>query len=191
MAYNNESQKDPPEHPVVLSEKVLSQSRIFTVQTQELAFANGTQVVYERLIGSTAGAVLIVPILDNDRLVLIREYAAGVGRYELGFPKGKIDPGETWHAATIRESQEEIGYRPGSVERLDSVSLAAGYMSHVTHIVLATALQPDSAVGDEPEPLEVLEWPLADWHALLAHPEFSEGRAYAALMLALKARQYI
>lgn len=172
--------------PNVLAEKIAAKSKVFTIQSQHLEFSNGNQVHFERLLGSTHGAVLIVPVTDNQELVLIREYGAGVGRYELGFPKGKIDPGESWKEAAIRESQEEIGYRPVEVELLDSVSLASGYMAHYTHIVLAQGLTPALAEGDEPEPLEVLTWPLQDWQSLLAEPEFSEGRAYAAILLVLK-----
>jgi len=185
------SDETPKKVPTILAENIAAQSRIFTVQKQELEFSNGTQVTYERLLGSTDGAVLIIPLLEDDHVLLIREYGAGVGRYELGFPKGKVDPGETWKEASIRESQEEVGHVPNEVRLLDSVSLAAGYMTHYTHIVLATDLAPQTAEGDEPEPLEVVKWPLSDWHKLIQHPEFSEGRAYAALMLLLKERNYI
>ncbi|VAW45116.1 ADP compounds hydrolase NudE [hydrothermal vent metagenome] len=173
--------------PILVSEKITLQSQMFTIQSQELTFSNGTTVTYERLLSRKEGAVLIVPLLDNDTLLLIREYGAGVGRYELGFPKGKVDAGESWEQAVIRESQEEIGFLPKQVQLLDSVSLAAGYMTHYTHIVLATELIPQSAKGDEPEPLEVVPWALDDWKALLSEPHFSEGRAYAALMLVLQA----
>ncbi|MDG6773708.1 ADP compounds hydrolase NudE [Thiomicrorhabdus sp. ZW0627] len=172
--------------PTVLSKDVVVKSRIFTVESQALEFSNGTQVVYERLLGNPLGAVLIIPMLDDDTVLLIREFCIGVNRYELGFPKGNIDPGETWKEASLRESQEEVGYLPEKVELMDSVSLAAGYMTHQTHIVLATGLTPKTAEGDEPEPLEVVPWKLDDWQTLLQHPDFSEGRAYAALMLVLK-----
>ncbi|MCF6253455.1 MAG: ADP compounds hydrolase NudE [Thiomicrorhabdus sp.] len=173
-------------HPIVVSEKITLQSQLFKIQEQTLTFSNGTRVVYERLISSKEGAVLIIPMQEDGTLLLIREYGAGVGRYELGFPKGKIDAGEDWAQAAIRESQEEIGFLPAEVRLLDSVSLAAGYMTHYTHIVLATGLTPKTAVGDEPEPLEVVPWHLDDWQTLLSEPHFSEGRAYAALMLVLK-----
>jgi len=178
-------------HPTVLSEEIVAQSKLFTVQSQSLEFSNGTQVVYERLLGNPNGAVLIIPMLDSETMLLIREFGHGVGRYELGFPKGKIDPGETWKEASIRESQEEVGYLPEAVRLLDSVSLAAGYMTHQTHIVLATGLEPKQAEGDEPEPLEVIPWKVKNWSALLQHPDFSEGRAYAALMLILKELEHI
>jgi len=184
-------EQNPKKTPTILAENIEVQSRIFTVQSQHLEFSNGTQVTYERLVSGSDGAVLIVPLLDDDHILLIREYGAGVGRYELGFPKGKVDPGETWREASVRESQEEVGHIPSEVKLLDSVSLAAGYMTHQTHIVLATGLSPQEAEGDEPEPLEVIKWPLQEWQALIAHPDFTEGRAYAALMLILKERDFI
>lgn len=172
--------------PKILAKTPVVKSRLFHVEELDIVYGNGVQVQFERLISSPYGAVLIVPVLD-DHLLLIREYAAGVERYELGFPKGKIDPGENWQQAAIRESQEEIGFKPQYAQKLDSLTLAAGYMTHQTHIVLATGLQPDASdEGDEPEPLELVRWPIKDWAELLTHPEFSEGRAYAALMLVLK-----
>ncbi len=173
-------------HPDILAENIVLKSRIFTVQAQKLQFSNGTQVDYERLIGHPDGAVLIVPMLDEETFLLIREYGAGVGRYELGFPKGKIDPGETWREASVRECIEEVGYQPSQIDYLDKVSLAAGYMDHHTHLVLVRDLKPAQAEGDEPEPLEVVPWKISDWRALLAEPTFSEGRAYAALLLMLQ-----
>jgi len=176
--------------PDILAKNQVAKSRFFTVEAVDIRYGNGTQVTFERLVSSNYGAVLIVPIMD-DQLVLIREYALGVERYELGFPKGKIDPGEKWQQASVRESQEEIGFYPNKIELLDTLSLAAGYMTHQTHIVLAEDLEPKVAEGDEPEPLEVIHWPLESWRELLVHPEFSEGRAYAALMLLLRYKQMI
>ncbi|MDX1796602.1 MAG: ADP compounds hydrolase NudE [Hydrogenovibrio sp.] len=183
-------ENSPELYPRILSKNESVKSRIFTVEAMDIEFENGVTVEYERLISSRHGAVLLVPVLD-DHLVLIREYAAGVERYELGFPKGKVDEGESWLEAAVRESQEEIGFLPQKVELMDSLSLAAGYMTHHTHIVLAEDLVPQAAEGDEPEPLEIVHWPIADWKSLLTHPEFSEGRAYAALMLLLKSRNMI
>ena len=174
--------------PTILSKNPLAHTRVFNIEGLEILYPNQTRVQFERLVSAAEGAVLIVPLIGDD-LILIREYAAGVGRYELGFAKGKIDPGESWREAAEREAQEEIGYRPKKLTQLDTVTLAAGYMSHHTHIVLAEDLVPDTAVGDEPEPLEVVTWPLKDWPKLMAHPEFSEGRAYAALLRLLHHRQ--
>ena len=172
--------------PEILAKQTVAQSKLFSIESLDLKFSNGELRTYERMKPSGRNAVMMVPITEQGDILLVREYAAGTERYELGFPKGKVDLGETWAQAAVRESQEEIGLLPNDVTLLDSVSLAAGYMTHYTHIVLATGLIPQSAEGDEPEPLEIVPWHLDDWQALLKDPHFSEGRAYAALMLVLK-----
>jgi len=175
----------PLQAPEILVSQPLLTTRLFSIEQQELCFSNGVKAQYERLVSQSDGAVLIVPVVQ-DAFVLIREWSAGVGRYELGFPKGKIDPGESWQEATLRECQEEIGFKPAQLHLLDRVSLAASYMDHHTHLILAQDLEISSSdAGDEPEPLPTLHWPIADWPKLLAQPEFSEGRAYAALFLTL------
>ncbi len=177
--------------PEILAQRVVARSRLFTVEALNLRFGNGVEVAFERLLSSSEGAVLVVPITQDNQLVLIREYGAGVGRYELGFPKGKIGAGEDWRMASVRECIEEVGYRPGRVKKLDQVTLSASYMSHVTTLVLAEALTPAYAQGDEPEPLEIVYWPLNEWRALLAQPAFSEGRAHAALLRVLMEKKCI
>lgn len=170
--------------PKILSKKIALRSKLFCVEELELEFNNGVQMQYERILSTVNGTVLIIAIKD-DCFVLIKEYAAGVERYELTFAKGKIDDGETWQQAVERESQEELGYFPQKVKLLKTVSLASGYMTHQTHLALAEDLIEKSAEGDEPEPLEVIYWPIKDWKKLLNQKDFSEGRSYAALLLYL------
>ena len=174
--------------PQIITTEVVAQSRLFTIEAVSVRYDNGVECRYERLATSLSGAVLIVPVTAQDELVLIREYGVGVERYELGFPKGKVEPGETWEAASVRECMEEAGYRPERLTLLGEVSLSASYMQHMTRLVLAEALVPARAEGDEPEPLEVVHWPMKKWPELLAHPEFTEGRAQAALLRTLHAR---
>ena len=81
--------------------------RLFTVEALELRFSNGEQRQYERIRGGGRGAVMIVPVNEHDELILVREYCAGTNDYQLGFPKGLIDPGETPFQAANRELQEK------------------------------------------------------------------------------------
>ena len=167
--------------PRILSRRIAARTRIFQVEAVDLEFANGQRRQYERLL-SSASSILVVP-LQGETLLLTREYAAGFDRYELGFPKGVVDPGEEPAVAANRELQEEVGYAARRIDHLQTVSLAPGYIQHVTHIHLARDLYEQRAQGDEPEPVEVVPWPLAEAEALLTHPEFSEARAIAALWL--------
>lgn len=170
--------------PVILSVRPLAQSRLFRIEELHLRFSNGEERRYERLAG-VAGAVLVVPVA-GDELLLVREYAAGTERYELGFPKGRIDPGETPEATANRELQEEIGMAAERIERLRTVTVAPGYFGHRTHLMLARGLRPSRLDGDEPEAIELVRWPVAAAGALLERDDFTEARSIAALFLALR-----
>ncbi len=176
--------------PQILSKKIAVQSKLFSIEELEVKFNNGVHMQYERMVGSANGAVLIIAIKDNC-FVLIKEYAAGMEHYELTFAKGKVDDGESWQQAVERESQEELGYFPQKVKLLKSVSLASGYMTHQTQIALAEDLIEKTAVGDEPEVLEVVYWPIKDWKKLLEQDYFTEGRSFAALLLYLTEKNMI
>uniref|UniRef100_UPI003D0B2843 ADP compounds hydrolase NudE n=1 Tax=Sedimenticola sp. TaxID=1940285 RepID=UPI003D0B2843 len=144
--------KKPPE---VLNSRVVAQSRLFRVEERHLRFSNGTEVHYERLLSGSTGAVLVVPLLDDQTVLMIREYAAGTHRYELALPKGLIDKGEDVLDAANRELQEETGHAARNLRELTRLSIAPGYLSHFTRIVLAQDLYAQKLEGDEPEEIEV------------------------------------
>lgn len=171
--------------PKVVAQQQMAQSRHFCIEQQQLLFSNGEARTYERLVTRGHGAVLVVPLLDAEHFLLIREWGTGTGRYELGFPKGKIDAGETPLEAALRECMEEVGY---GAERLTALhvplTLAPAYMTHRIHVVLADGLYPASAEGDEPEPLEVIPWRWDNLDELMMRDDFTEARSIAALWLA-------
>ncbi|GMU42245.1 MAG: ADP compounds hydrolase NudE [Xanthomonadales bacterium] len=156
----------------------------YKIEQMDLEFANGERRIYERILGSGRQVVVIVPFLDHETVLLTREYAAGLHRYELGLPRGRVDPGETLMEGAQRELKEETGYGARELFLLRTLSLAPTYMSHIAHVLVAQDLYEERLPGDEPEEIEVLPWKLAELHRLLTLDEFSEGRAMAALFLA-------
>jgi ADP-ribose diphosphatase len=168
--------------PRILARRLVAETRIFRVEELELEFANGNRRFFERIPGGQA-SVLVVPLRDPGTLLLIREYAAGTDRYELGLPKGIVEPGEDPLTAAQREMREEVGFGARDLRPVHSVSLAPGYIQHSTHIVLARDLYPHRSEGDEPEPIEVVAWPLEDMDGLLERSDFTEARSIAALYL--------
>lgn len=172
--------------PQIHHREIVAQSKLFRVERLDLEFSNGATRQFERMAGGNRGAVMIVPMLDKDTLVLIREYAAGTHSYQLGFPKGLIDPGESPIEAANRELKEEAGFGANELTELHTVSMAPTFFNANMTIVIAQGLYPQRLEGDEPEPLDVIHWPLAEADALLARDDFIEARCIAALLLAQK-----
>jgi len=175
-----------PRPPRILNVRTVARSRLFRIEAVALRFDNGVEVEFERLRGSsTISAVIVVPMLDADTVLLIREYGVGLERYELGLPKGRADEGESLLQAANRELMEEAGYGAHELIELPALSLAPAYLGHRTQVVLARDLYPKRLPGDEPEPLEVVPWPLSRIEELLLDGhELSEGRSIAALYMA-------
>ncbi len=169
--------------PICIEKKIIAQSRLFTIEQLHLQFANGVQRIYERIPSSSHGAVLIVALTQQHSVLLVREYSAGTDAYELAFPKGRLEPGETAIEAANRELREEVGFAARKLLSLKSLTLAPGFFGARLQIVVAWDLYPSPLEGDEPEPLEVIEWPLEASDDLLASDDFSEARSVAALLL--------
>ncbi|ALP52237.1 ADP-ribose diphosphatase [Candidatus Tenderia electrophaga] len=167
--------------PEILAAETIIQTRLFHLERVDLRFANGMEVQYERLKTGSGGAVLVVPMLDDDTVMLIREYAAGVHRYELALPKGRIEAGEDPLAAADRELMEEIGYGAKHLEHLTTFSVAPGYLGHQTQVILAQGLYPQRLAGDEPEEIEVVPWSLTNLSELVGREDVTEARSIAAL----------
>lgn len=173
-----------PSKPTILAREEVAHSRLFTVERLDLRFSNGAERTFERLKGSSHGAVMIVAMPDPEHVLLIREYAAGFDDYALTLPKGLVDPGEDIVTAANRELMEECGVGARNIEPLVELSLAPNYMNHRMHVLLASDLYEKRLPGDEPEPLVVETHALDELPALLAREDFHEARAIAALFIA-------
>jgi ADP-ribose diphosphatase len=173
-----------PTKPEILKRATVARSRLFRADEIHLRFSNGEERIYEKLCSGGPGAVLIVPLLDENTVLLVREYAVGIEGYHLGLPKGAIDAGETMLVAANRELKEEVGYGAGKLQFLKRINLSPSYMEHGINIVLAWDLYPARLPGDEPEPIEVVPYPLADLLQLITRPDVCEGRTIAALFMA-------
>jgi len=156
----------------------------FLEQRLDLEFSNGQRRQFHRLLSRSSGSVIVVPLLDDETVVLVREYAAGLHHYELGLVRGRIDPGETPIQAANRELKEEAGYGARQLQVLRQLSLAPTYMDHQSFLVVARELYPERLLGDEPEELEVVPWKLDQLESLMLREDCSEGRCLAALFIA-------
>lgn len=117
------------------------------------------------------GAVTIVPILANERVVLIRNFRPAVGRTLIELPAGTLEAGEDPLQTAVRELEEETGYRSGRIEPLCQFFMSPGILRERMHLFVATELAPGPTRLDEGEQIETMA---VDWAEALAM--ISDGR---------------
>ena len=170
--------------PEIKAVRPLATTRFFRVEELDLRFANGVERTYERLPGVGTAAVMVVAVNARNELMLIREYCAGFHEMQLTLVKGAAGLDEPLEDAVNRELKEEIGMGARSIHFIKQLSIAPGHMGFTINVFLATDLYPERLPADEPEPPELVPWPVARLDDLIHGEEFREARAIAALCLA-------
>jgi ADP-ribose pyrophosphatase len=144
--------KKPMIEETVSTREVLRGSS-FSFMSDNVMLPNGRTV--QRNYVRYPHAVVIIPFIDEKRLILIEQFRYSVGEVIWELPAGKIDdPSEPREAAAYRELLEETGYSAGNMEYLFSYYPAVGYSSEVIHAFRATQLEKAEQQPDEDEIIE-------------------------------------
>jgi len=102
------------------------------------------------------GAVAILPILDDGRICLIRNFRVAVGKSLVELPAGTLEPGEDPAVTASRELVEETGYRAAKVEKLREFFMSPGILNERMHLYLATGLEPGPTALEPGENIQTL-----------------------------------
>jgi ADP-ribose pyrophosphatase len=164
--------------PTVRNETVFS-GKLIEVRKVTVQLPNGTTIDREIVVHPEVIAVL--PLLDDGRIVLVRQFRKAAEKVLLEVPAGGVDAGESPEDAVRREMIEETGYRVGSVRKLSSFYTSPGFTTELMHLYEARDLQP----GDATEETDQIEVVLLTPEEALERVE-SDDVADAKTLLALK-----
>jgi ADP-ribose pyrophosphatase len=139
----------------------------------------------EREIVEHPGSIVAVPIDDQDRVLLVRQYRHPAGQQLLELPAGGLEPGEDPEAAARRELREEIGFSPGIIEHLGGFYTAPGFLTEFLHLFIARDLTPDPLEGDWDEDIEIVPTPLGEVRSLIEAGEIIDAKSIAGLLWVL------
>jgi ADP-ribose pyrophosphatase len=129
--------------------------KVITLNIDTVTLPNGVTIDLE--IVRHPGAAAVVPLKDNDTVVLIKQFRHAAGGFIYEIPAGKLHRGEDPKACAARELEEEIGYKAGKLDLLSSIFTAPGFTDEVIHIYKATGLIKGRQQLDQDEVLEVVE----------------------------------
>jgi ADP-ribose pyrophosphatase len=134
------------EFGVLIDSRRIYDGRVIGLRVDRIQLPSGE--VFDREVVEHRGAVAMLPLLDDGRLLLIRQYRHPVGKILLEIPAGTLSEGETPQDCARRELVEETGYTADCLEELFSCFLAPGYSNEKIYLFLASRLR---KVGDNPE----------------------------------------
>lgn len=121
--------------------------RIFSVTVDRVTMPNGRAVTLDMV--RHPGSVVLIPMQDDGRIVLIRQYRYALDRWIWELPAGSLDPGEDAAAAAARECEEEIGLIPGRVEFVGAWYPTPGFCTEVMNYYRVSDLRARGA-GEPP-----------------------------------------
>lgn len=160
--------------------------RLLTVEVLSWTDEQGRAV--EREVVHHPGAVVIVPWLEDGRLVLISNERVAAGGRLLELPAGTLEPGEAPRDAAARELAEETGYRPGRIEPLVDFFTTPGFCDELIQVFQASDLE---SVGQHLDPGERIEVQLVtrgEALAMIDDGRIRDGKTIAAILLSDRRR---
>ncbi len=155
--------------------------RRISVRVYEAVLPNGRRVRTEAV--EHPGAVVIIPMLGDRRLVLVRQYRRVIGEWIYEFPAGTLEPGERPEDCARRELGEETGFTPGKLRHLGTLYTTPGYSTEKLYFYLAEDLREGR---QHPEPSELIEVEvknIEEAEEMVAKGEIRDMKTVAGLML--------
>ena len=170
----------PPEQQ--LSSRSLFEGRGVSVRVDEVRLAGGGSAVRE--VVDHRPAVVIVPIDELGRVLMVRQYRYAVGETLLEAPAGIVEEGEDPDETAQRELQEEVGRIAGDLRKLGEFWATPGFCNELMHAYVARDLRHSDLHADEDEDITVVPVPMADALDMVRNGQIRDAKTIAALLLA-------
>ncbi len=147
---------------------------------EDTVLANGHEAHWDFIHHDGAAAVL--PVTEDGKILMVRQYRNALDRETLEIPAGKLDePDEPKIECAYRELEEETGFRSENLEYLISINTTVAFCNEAIDIFVARNLIPSHQHLDEDEVIDVEAWELSDLLQLIYDGKLTEGKTVAAL----------
>ena len=167
-----------------IESKDIYQGRIIKLRVDTVQLPSGRTTTRE--IVEHEDAVCVVPIDENNNVLMVRQYRKAAQLNLLEVPAGGVEADETPDETVLRELQEEVSVTSGSLRRLSGFWVSPGWATEFMHAYLATDLTPASLPADDDEYISVERVPLDSIPGLIESGEIQDSKSIASLLLALR-----
>jgi ADP-ribose pyrophosphatase len=168
--------------------KILFRARRFDVEEVVERLSDGSSVT--RNIARHPGAVVVLPLLDNDRVCLIHTYRIAIDRWHLELPAGTLDKGLPPIEVARLELEEETGFTAGDIQPIHTFAMSPGILDEKMHFFVARDLHSGEAKREPGEQIDnrILTWSEID--RLLRDRQIVDAKTLVALLWYLRYRDH-
>ncbi len=164
-----------------LNRTLVSKGAIIDYYRDEILVPNGHKGMWDHIEHKGAAAALAV--LDDGRILMVRQYRNSIERETLEIPAGGLNTGEDPKDAAVRELKEETGYIAGHVEKLLSLYTTVAFSNEKIHIYLATELKRSVQNLDEDEFVDVEAYTPEQLVAFIREGRIEDSKTISAVMM--------
>lgn len=163
--------------------QIIHRGRVYNLIRENVTLDNG--VITDIEFVEHPGATAIIPMLNESRIILLKQYRHALRKYIWEIPAGTIDPQESVINCAKRELIEETGYSAEQWQKLGEMTPVPGYSDERIHIYLATDLQPTGQNLDRDEIINVHEIEISEAMEMVNAGKIQDAKSIAGLFLAL------
>jgi len=165
-----------------LGEELIYHGRVFDLVRAIFRVPSGNEHRYDLV--KHHGAVVIVPVDNQGRILFVRQFRIGADKALLELPAGLLEEDETPESSAAREVQEEVGMAAETLVKLGEFYMVPGYSTEKLHAYLATGLYDSALPTDEDEFLELVAVSIEQVFDMVRAGEMQDGKTLASLLLA-------
>jgi len=169
----------------VLQRRKLYDGKVFNLIVDDVQYPSGKKSVRE--IAEHHGGAVIVPLLDDGRVVMVRQRRYPIDKELLELPAGKLSPGEEPLHCAARELEEETGYHAEQWHALTAIYTTPGFCSEQLHIFLAKKIHPSErgqSLEEGESSMTIHTIPLNETLEMVERQEIVDGKTICGLFLA-------
>jgi ADP-ribose pyrophosphatase len=158
------------------------QGHLFSFVSEDVTLPNGSRA--EMAVVRHPGSTAVVPLLDDNTVVMELQYRHAVGEYLLEIPSGTMEPGELPLGCAGRELEEETGFKATNMTELGPIHILPSYSDEITHVYIARGLSPTRQRLDKDEILEVVYYPFDQTLRMIADGRITDALTVLSLQKA-------
>ncbi|MER2105739.1 MAG: NUDIX hydrolase [Solibacillus sp.] len=170
-----------------ITSQPIFKGRVISLKVDEVTLPNGETA--KREIINHPGAVAVIAITDDGKILLVEQYRKALERSIIEIPAGKLEPGEKPEVTARRELEEETGYACGELTYIQTFATSPGFADEVIHLYVARnlTLLEEAAALDEDEFVELMAVTVEEAEQMVADGRIYDAKtAFAVLWMKLQ-----